>query len=129
MYIFFYTLLIVLVGLGNKAFQSMSGGYDISNFLSDLPLIIFTYFGLIAIWGRAKDKSYFSKKFWRIYFCSILLSILAIPFFETNTLNMIKEFGIVQALVSYIVMSLIMAPYYWGLYSYSFSSNRIWKNA
>ncbi|WP_394392089.1 hypothetical protein [Shewanella woodyi] len=128
MFIFFYTLLIVLAGLGNKTFQYISGDYELSNFLFDLPLITLTYFGLIAIWGRAKNLRYFSENFWRAYFVVIMLSIIVLPFFETGIQNMINEFGSLQAMLAYSVMTLVMLPYYWGLYSYSFGSNRTWKN-
>ena len=129
MYILIYTLLIVLLGLGNKVFQTMSGSYGLSALLVDFPLIVFTYFGLIAIWGRAKGEKYFSERVWRIYFCAILISIIVIPFIDQNIQVMIGEFGVVKALIAYISISLIMLPYYFGLYFYSFGKTRVWKSA
>lgn len=129
MLIFIYSLIVILIGLGNKLFQSYSGNYDLSAFVADLPLIIFTFFGLIAIWGHAKSKKYFSEKFWQVYFVAILISIFAIPFVEPSVQKMIAEFGTSKAIIAYAVTVVFMLPYYFGLYSYSFSKNRVWKQA
>ncbi|MGI2174870.1 hypothetical protein [Shewanella ulleungensis] len=126
MFIFFYVCLIVFIGLGNKAFQLYLGDYELVNFIYDLPLIIFTYFGLIAVWGSAKHKAYLSERFWRIYFCSIMLSILILPFLQDSIVSMIDNLGFLKAMLAYALMTLVMLPYYWGLYSYSFSSKPLW---
>jgi hypothetical protein len=120
---------MIFIGLCNKVFQFMSGQYELLTFIYDLPLIIFTYFGLIAIWCRAKGKTCLTNGFWKVYFFSIVMSIFILPFFQSGILSTIDEIGVLDAMIAYILISLVMLPYYWGLYSYSFSSNRVRKNA
>ena len=126
MYILIYTLLIVLLGLGNKVLQAMAGSYGLTTLIVDFPLIVFTYFGLIAIWGRAKSKKYFSERVWKIYFGTIIISVFIMPFIEPNIQVMVGEFGVAKATIAYLSISLIMLPYYFGLYSYSFGKSRVW---
>lgn len=127
MFILFYTLLILVIGLTNKAVMAYSGSYSLSNFLTDLPLIIFIYFGLLAIWGRARNKRYLSKKFWHIYFIALMVSIVAIPFFNSDLKTLAMEESFAISYGGYLATVLILLPYYWGLYSYIFGKNNIWK--
>ena len=127
MYILIYTLLILCMGLGNKIMQAFSGEYGILSFSLDLPMIVFTYFGLIALWGRLKHAKYFTQLFWRVYFIALMLSIFIVPFFDSDIQAMIKLFGSTKTLIAYSVMVLLMLPYYWGLYSYVFNKNSVWR--
>ncbi|WP_028114488.1 hypothetical protein [Ferrimonas kyonanensis] len=128
MYLFIYVVLLVGLGLGNKALQSLSGHYGLMDFVTDLPLIVFTYFGLIALWGRARQGRYLTASFWKGYFFAILLSIVILPFVQPELQQIMAEAGSLQMLVAYGVMSAVMLPYYWGLYRYAFRSPQLWRD-
>lgn len=126
---FFYTTLILCIGLGNKLIQGISGEYAASDLILDLPLIVFTYFGLIALWGRAKQKRYFSEAFWRIYFIALMASLIVLPVLDPSIRLLMHEFGLATALAAYAVMVVILMPYYWALYSYAYGKKRVWLTA
>ena len=128
MLIFIYTLLILILGLANKLFQSLSGDYGIGELTTDLPLILLTYLGLIAIWGRAKQKRYFSEFFWRVYFVVLMVSLIVVPIFNPTIQSMVQEFGRPAAIAAYSVMIIVLVPYYWGLYEYAYGKRRIWAS-
>lgn len=129
MLILFYTLLIFFVGLGNKALLSISGEYSVMTLMADLPLILLTYFGLIAIWARAKGRRYFSRRFWQGYFAALMLSVVLMPFFQPDLQSIVSQQGLTIAFVGYALMVLLMLPYYWGLYAYAFATDSIWQGS
>ncbi|MFI2812471.1 MULTISPECIES: hypothetical protein [Microbulbifer] len=129
MIIFIYTLLIVALGIGNKLILGLSGAYQPVDFIKDLPLIVLTYFGLYAIWGRARGKRYISQRFWQIYFVLLVISVLAMPLLDKDIASAAQEVSVVQALVGYLVVSALMIPYFWGLYKYAYSASSIWRSS
>ncbi|MEX0739539.1 MAG: hypothetical protein WD071_09365 [Pseudohongiella sp.] len=126
MLIFIYTTLILILGLTNKVMQSLSGDYGISQLTTDLPLILLTYFGLVAIWGRAKQQRFFSEFCWRVYFVLLMVSLILVPVFDPGIQSMMQELGGPTAIVAYSVTIVVLAPYYWGLFSYAYGQKRIW---
>ncbi|SDI63927.1 hypothetical protein SAMN04488540_102294 [Ferrimonas sediminum] len=127
MYLFIYVVILIAIGLGNKALQSFSGHYDLLSLLADLPLILFTYFGLIALWGRARHGRYLTATFWKGYFLALMVSIVVLPFVQPELQQLMTESGPLQMVLAYGVMSAIMLPYYWGLYRYAFRSPQLWQ--
>jgi len=128
MLIFIYTTLILVAGLANKLFQSFSGQYGPGNLITDLPLVILTYFGLIALLGRAKRKRYFSESFWRAYFVLLMASVILVPILDPTIQSMTREFGVPMALGAYGVMVILLLPYYWGVYSYAYGKSCVWAS-
>ncbi|AQA19321.1 hypothetical protein BST95_14795 [Halioglobus japonicus] len=118
MYVFVYTVLILAVGVGNKVILFFSGEYDPRMLAFDFPIIALTYFGLIAVWGRARGRLYFTQKIWKTYILALIMSIVLVPIFDVNVASMIEQFGQVKALLLYSVTIFIMIPYYFGLYLY-----------
>lgn len=128
MIIFIYTTLILCLGIANKLLQGISGEYGMNELLTDLPIIFLTYFGLVAVWGRAKRKRYLSESFWRVYFVIIMASAFVIPVFDQNIRSIIEEFGMSVAVAAYAATVILLIPYYWALYSYSFGKGRVWAS-
>jgi hypothetical protein len=126
MVIFIYTTLILILGLTNKLSQSISGEYGIGQLTIDLPLIVLTYLGLVAIWGRAKQKRYFSESFWRVYFIVLMASLILVPIVDPTIQSMMQDVGVSTTMAAYSVMIGLLLPYYWGLYSYAYGHSRVW---
>ncbi len=125
-YWYFYTIFIILniiisIGVIVKLFTL--------NFLTLLGLLLFitsifsALFAVMILLG----KSYFTKKFWRIFF---FLEIILIPLvllysykvkFLTSADTLITTKGMIVTSIVYIVLVL---PYFYKLYKYSFDKTK-----
>ncbi|QJR80558.1 hypothetical protein CA267_007105 [Alteromonas pelagimontana] len=120
MILFFYSLLLLLFGLGTKLWQFGATAYLLEDFQFDLPLIIFNYLGIIALWGRAKKRKLGPRLFWKVYFIALLISIFAVPLFDDTLHAMAQQYGWLSVMTSFGISLLLMCPYYWGVFDFAF---------
>jgi hypothetical protein len=118
--IYFWFMLILFIGIlgftilnddiilvGNK----YSKMYDI------LFLIIMVV-SVFGIRGYVYKKRYFFRELWIFFFFLILVDAINYLFFEYNYI-FIKN-------MSYLAFSIILFPWYFALYKYTFRMNELW---
>ena len=80
-----------------------------------LMVIIVSSFG---IRGYTYKKKYFSKEIWIFFFFLILVDSINYLFFEYNYVFLKNT--------SYLFFSIVLFPWYFALYKYTFKMNELW---
>lgn len=82
-----------------------------------LMVIIVSSFG---IRGYRYEKKYFSKEIWIFFFFLILVDSINYLFFEYSYFFLKNT--------SYLFFSIVLFPWYFALYKYTFRMNELWGN-
>jgi hypothetical protein len=82
-----------------------------------LMVIIVSSFG---IRGYRHEKKYFSKEIWIFFFFLILVDSINYLFFEYSYFFLKNT--------SYLFFSIVLFPWYFALYRYTFRMNELWGN-
>jgi hypothetical protein len=84
----------------------------------DILFLMIIIISLLGIRGYINKKKYFFKELWIFFFFLILVDATNYLFFEYNYI-FLKN-------VNYLVFSVILFPWFFALYKYSFKMNELW---
>jgi hypothetical protein len=84
----------------------------------DISFLMIIIISLLGIRGYINKKKYFFKELWIFFFFLILVDATNYLFFEYNYI-FLKN-------VNYLVFSVILFPWFFALYKYSFKMNELW---
>lgn len=83
----------------------------------DFIFSIISTFSLIGVYGFIYENKYFNKELWMFIF--IILGIEG----ASEIINYFNNYQFLYLLITYI----ILIPYFYALYQYSFKMNHIWS--
>lgn len=84
----------------------------------DILFLMIIIISLLGIRGYINKKKYFFKELWIFFFFLILVDATNYLFFEYNYV-FFKN-------VNYLIFSVILFPWYFALYKYTFKMNELW---
>ncbi|QKF67258.1 putative membrane protein [Arcobacter venerupis] len=84
----------------------------------DILFLMIIIISLFGIRGYINKKKYFFKELWIFFFFLILVDATNYLFFEYNYI-FLKN-------VNYLAFSVILFPWYFALYKYTFKMNELW---
>jgi hypothetical protein len=121
---FFYLWLILLI---SSIYYSLTEGKleKLSGAINLLQLLL----GAIAIYGLAFQKRILVRGFWRVMFIlQLTFIVIVLTLFGMATGTFVQSLGVMKLVAGIAALLLVLAPYYYGLYLYSYRSNAIWAN-
>src|SRR5688572_18389045 len=96
MVIFVYMLLLLLAGVVLRIHQFLGGTYNLAPafLVEDVIGLTFLFFGMVAIWGYARNKRYFSQGLWRAYFVLVVVTMPIAPLISPKYQEVAAEHGV-----------------------------------
>jgi hypothetical protein len=83
-------------------------------------------FGMIGLWGYARNKKFFARAIWRTYFIVTAALIPLAPLFSAKYQQLLNEHGLGAMAAAYALSTLLVLPALWGWYSYAFNRPHLW---
>jgi hypothetical protein len=121
MIIFCYMLLLLLAGLAFRGYSTFEGTYVIG--------LAVTYFGMIGLWGYARNKRYFGQRLWQAYFVFTIATVPVLPLISPKYQEVAALHGQQAMWSAYAMSSLLALPAIWGYFAYAFRRKGLWTNA
>ena len=124
--LYYWFIVIIFLGVLTILFIDYDEIFK-GNLFSLTYELFMMFFGLVSILGLRGfiyEKKYFSKEFWIFIFSVSIIDIVG---------NIIYDFNSLLSLVSidnlmYLLVIIILLPWYYAFYMYVFKMNKIWSN-
>ncbi|MDD2896533.1 MAG: hypothetical protein PHG81_11020 [Aliarcobacter sp.] len=118
--VYFWFIIICFVGALGFLVLNEEDVFLTNNYsrMFDVFFLIVIIISSLGIRGYRHEKKYFSKEIWIFFFFLILVDSINYLFFEYNYF-FLKN-------ISYLSLSVILFPWYFALYKYTFKMNELW---
>ena len=117
-FLFIWVILAISTLLSEFSEEGMIGFSELFNFALGIV-------GAIGLYGFIYNRKYFTLKFWKIFLnlqlafiILVTISVILMPADNSPPIMNMKV----------ILFLLIFGPYFYGLYLYSYKSQRLWES-